>query len=79
MILINQVGNTRGGLIRDETEEPNMKVWAEKRRRELEAAGDMELAHVFELVVRMCEVDEVFPCPKAATISPDSLDASKPT
>lgn len=56
-----------------------MKAWAEKRRRELEAAGDMELAHMFELVVRMCEVDEVFPCSKAATISPDSLDASKPT
>jgi hypothetical protein len=55
-----------------------MKAWAEKRRRELEASGEAELAHMFELVVRMCEVDEVVPCPKAATISPDSLDTGKP-
>ena len=55
-----------------------MKAWAEKRRRELEASGATELAHMFELVVRMCEVDEVIPCSKAATISPDSLDINKP-
>jgi hypothetical protein len=55
-----------------------MKAWAEKRRRELEASGEAELARMFELVVRMCEVDEVVPCSKAATISPDSLDTGKP-
>jgi hypothetical protein len=55
-----------------------MKTWAEKRRRELEASGEAELAHMFELVVRMCEVDEVVPCSKDVTISQDSLDASEP-
>ncbi len=56
-----------------------MKAWAEKRRRELEAAGATELAHMFETVVRMCEADESFvPCAKDVTISPDDLDTSKP-
>ncbi len=35
-----------------------MKEWAEKRRRELEAAGEKELADVFRLVVRICELEE---------------------
>ncbi len=52
-----------------------MKAWAEKRRRELEAAGATELAHMFETVVKMCEADESFVlCSKDVTISPDSLD-----
>ena len=55
-----------------------MKAWAEKRRRELEASGEAELARMFELVVRMCEVGEAAPGSKAVTISPDSLDTSKP-
>jgi hypothetical protein len=56
-----------------------MKAWAEKRRRELEAAGATELARMFETVVKMCEADESFVlCSKDVTISPDSLDTSKP-
>jgi hypothetical protein len=56
-----------------------MKAWAEKRRQELEASGEEELARMFELMVRMCEADESFvPCSKDVTISPDSLDTSKP-
>ncbi len=52
-----------------------MKAWAEKRRRELAAAGATELAHMFETVVRMCEADESFiPCSKDVTISADSLE-----
>ena len=35
-----------------------MKEWAERRRRELEAAGEQELADVFRLVVRICELEE---------------------
>jgi hypothetical protein len=52
-----------------------MKAWAEKRRRELEAAGATELARMFETVVKMREADESFVlCSKDVTISPDSLD-----
>ena len=35
-----------------------MKTWAEKRKRELEAMGETELAEVFRLVVKMCELEE---------------------
>ncbi len=35
-----------------------MKVWALKRREELEAAGEKELAEVFQLVVKICELEE---------------------
>jgi hypothetical protein len=55
-----------------------MKAWAEKRRRELEASGEAELARMFELVVRMCEVDEVLPSSKSVTNSADSVDINKP-
>jgi len=54
-----------------------MKAWAEKRRRELEASGEAELARMFALVVRMCEVDEVNPCSETARISED-IDTSEP-
>jgi hypothetical protein len=35
-----------------------MKAWAEKRRREMEAGGATELARMFELVARLCELQE---------------------
>jgi hypothetical protein len=56
-----------------------VKAWVEKRRRELEASGESELARMFELVVRMCEVDEVVPNSRSVLISADNLDISKPT
>ena len=56
-----------------------MKAWAEKRRRELEASGEAELARMFETVVKMCEADDsLVPSSKSVTISADSLDTSKP-
>ncbi len=56
-----------------------MKAWAEKRRLKLEATGEAELANMFELVVKMCELYEVDPYAKATTSSADSFDISKPT
>jgi hypothetical protein len=35
-----------------------MKKWAEKRRSEMEAAGEKELADVFRLIVRICELED---------------------
>jgi hypothetical protein len=35
-----------------------MKAWALKRRQEIEAAGEKELAEVFELVIKICELEE---------------------
>ncbi len=35
-----------------------MKAWAEKRKREVEAEGARELAKMFELVARLCELEE---------------------
>lgn len=35
-----------------------MKTWAENRKRGLEDMGETELAEVFRLVVKMCELEE---------------------
>ncbi len=35
-----------------------MKAWALKRRQEVEAAGEKELAEVFQLVIKICELEE---------------------
>ena len=35
-----------------------MKTWAEKRRREMEMLGATELAEMFDLVVKICALDE---------------------
>ncbi len=35
-----------------------MKRWAEKRREAMAAMGYKELADIFELVVRICELEE---------------------
>ncbi len=35
-----------------------MKAWAEKRRRQMQACGATELARMFELVCKMCELEE---------------------
>lgn len=35
-----------------------MKAWAKKRRREMQACGAAELAHMFELVSRICDLEE---------------------
>ncbi|MFH1113190.1 MAG: hypothetical protein V1792_04655 [Pseudomonadota bacterium] len=35
-----------------------MKAWAEKRRKEMQACGAGELAHMFELVSRICDLEE---------------------
>ena len=35
-----------------------MKAWAEKRRQELEAMGEKELAVVFQLFIKICELEE---------------------
>jgi hypothetical protein len=35
-----------------------MKAWAEKRGRQMEAMGEKELAELFQLVVRIYELEE---------------------
>ncbi len=35
-----------------------MRTWAEKRTRELEAMGETELAEVFRLVIKICDLEE---------------------
>jgi hypothetical protein len=35
-----------------------MKIWAAKKRGEMKALGATELAEMFELVVRICALDE---------------------
>ena len=35
-----------------------MKEWAKKRRQELEVMGERELAEMFQLVIRICELEE---------------------
>jgi hypothetical protein len=35
-----------------------MKEWAEKRRQELEAIGEKELAAIFQLVINICEIEQ---------------------
>jgi hypothetical protein len=35
-----------------------MKEWAKKRGQELEAMGAKELAEMFQLVVKICELEE---------------------
>jgi hypothetical protein len=35
-----------------------MKEWAEKRRQELEAIGEKELAALFQLVIKICEIEQ---------------------
>ncbi len=35
-----------------------MKAWALKRKVEMEAAGENELAEVFQLVIKICELEE---------------------
>ena len=49
------------GLYRTEKkmeEAAEMKAWALKRRYETEAAGEKELAEVFQLVIKVCELEE---------------------
>lgn len=36
----------------------NMKTWAEQRMHDMEAVGAIELARVFELVAKICDLDE---------------------
>ena len=45
-----------------------MKEWAEKRRMEMEALGERELADVFRLVVRICELEEQIKCARNADL-----------
>jgi len=35
-----------------------MKAWAEKRRQEIEAMGEKDLAQVFQLIIKICELEE---------------------
>ena len=35
-----------------------MRDWAEKRRHEMERIGSAELARMFELVARLCQMEE---------------------
>ena len=35
-----------------------MKAWVLKRRQEIEAAGEKELAELFQLVIKICELEE---------------------
>jgi hypothetical protein len=35
-----------------------MKTWAEERRRQMEMVGATELAEMFDLVVKMCALEE---------------------
>jgi hypothetical protein len=36
----------------------NMKTWAEQRMQDMESVGAFELAQVFELVAKICDLDE---------------------
>jgi len=35
-----------------------MKTWAARRKREFETMGQLELARMFELILKFCELDE---------------------
>jgi hypothetical protein len=35
-----------------------MKEWAEKRMRQLQAVGEKELAEVFQIVIKICELED---------------------
>lgn len=35
-----------------------MKEWAEKRMKELEAVAEKDLAEVFQLVIKICELED---------------------
>jgi hypothetical protein len=35
-----------------------MKEWAEKRMRQQQAMGENELAEVFQLVIKICELED---------------------
>ncbi len=35
-----------------------MRAWAERRRREMQGLGSPELARMFELVAKLCELEE---------------------
>jgi hypothetical protein len=35
-----------------------MKAWAQRRKQELESMGEKELAEVFQLVIKICELEE---------------------
>ncbi|MEW6140132.1 MAG: hypothetical protein AB1733_18055 [Thermodesulfobacteriota bacterium] len=35
-----------------------MKTWAEQRMQDMESVGAFELARVFELVAKICDLDE---------------------
>ena len=35
-----------------------MKAWAEKRRQEIEATGEKDLAEVFQLIIKIYELEE---------------------
>jgi hypothetical protein len=37
-----------------------MKTWAARRKQEFEAMGHIELARMFELIVKICELEEHF-------------------
>ena len=50
-----------------------MKIWAEKKRGEMEALGATELAEMFDLVVKICVLDE-----KRALSRKDTLSSSEP-
>ncbi len=45
-----------------------MRAWAEKRRRQMEEIGALELARMFELVSRICELDEQLGCVRHPTV-----------
>jgi hypothetical protein len=35
-----------------------MKEWAERRMRQLHALGEKELAEVFQIVIKICELED---------------------
>ncbi len=47
-----------------------MKAWAEKRKHEVEALGATELAEMFHLIIRLCELEE-----QTNTHAPNFMDA----
>ncbi len=35
-----------------------MKEWAENRMRQLQAMGEKQLAEIFQLVIKICELED---------------------
>ncbi len=64
------ISNYLGETSDDLREGTLMKTWAEKRKREVEALGGQELAGMFDLIIRLYELEE-----QVSSHTPNDLDA----